>query len=122
MRAPRIGINLSGFLDSSSGFVASCFSPDLRHNSFYHFITLRMGGAIFYLVVNPSSLTGCEKPFCETDLSNKITIGQTKLLGIIDGFAASTARAQNIKKMNQNFIRTEERKESPDQNNGRLPF
>ena len=117
MRAPRIGINLSGFLDSSSGFVASCFSPDLRHNSFYHFITLRMGGAIFYLVVNPSSLTGCEKPFCETDLSKKITIGQTKLLGIIDGFA------QNIKKLNQNFILTEgERKESPDQNNGRLPF
>ena len=82
-----------------------------------------MGGAIFYLVVNPSSLTGCEKPFCETDLSKKITIGQTKLLGIIDGFAASTARAQNIKKLNQNFILTEgERKESPDQNNGRLPF
>ena len=29
MRAPRIGISLRGFLDSSSGLVASCFSPDL---------------------------------------------------------------------------------------------
>merc|ERR1719331_1595894 len=50
IRAPRIGINLSGFLDSNSGFVASCFSPDL--------------------VVNPSNLTGCENPFWETDLTS----------------------------------------------------
>ena len=57
-----------------------------------------MGGAIFYLVVNPSSLTGCEKPFCETDLSKKITIGQTKLLGIIDGFAASNEQGPKTSK------------------------
>ena len=54
-----------------------------------------MGGAIFYLVVNPSSLTGCEKPFCETDLSNKIIIGQTKLL---DGFAASNEQGPKTSK------------------------
>ena len=38
MRAPRMGINFSGFLDSSSGFVASCFSPDLN----YEYIVIMM--------------------------------------------------------------------------------
>ena len=38
MRAPRMGINFSGFLDSSSGFVASCFSPDLN----YEYIVMMM--------------------------------------------------------------------------------
>ena len=36
MRAPRMGINFSGFLDSSSGFVASCFSPDLNYKYSHH--------------------------------------------------------------------------------------
>ena len=36
MRAPRMGINFSGFLDSSSGFVASCFSPDLNYEYSHH--------------------------------------------------------------------------------------
>ena len=140
MRAPRMGINFSGFLDSSSGFVASCFSPDLNYeyshrddedddddnygndNHYDDFnddndddgalwrLTTRpeyrrwwtwrvkmwrwkdeddsrvrenwgkldsmtsvlfAGFFPFYLVVNPSNLTGCENPLCETDLDKK---------------------------------------------------
>ena len=141
MRAPRMGINFSGFLDSSSGFVASCFSPDLNYEYSHHddedddinygndnhcddfnndndddgalcwlptrpeyrrwwawrvkmwrwkdeddsrvrenwgkldsmTSVLFAGFFPFYLVVNPSNLTGCEKPLCDTDLDKNIT-------------------------------------------------
>ena len=32
----------------------------------------------FYLVVNPSNLTGCEKPLCETDLDKNIIFYYSK--------------------------------------------